>query len=192
MRLLTLRRTASRHITGAWPWFATSSSSRCTRTMIAHPVAALRRSAKRTADRLNMKIPPLRPSASRATQSPLLLRAMKNSGMDSFRTRRSGRRGNFMPHGGGSALFRRACLIIALTRQRYAPRPCATGRRCISLRQRAISCLDRRNVVSGNARFVRLTKYASSAPAKRRQKPEGRGSSTEITLIAIAPNCSFA
>jgi hypothetical protein len=40
--------------------------------------------ANRSADRLNKKMPPVRPSASRAIQSPFLLRPTKNGGIDSL------------------------------------------------------------------------------------------------------------
>jgi hypothetical protein len=52
------------------------------------------------------------------------------------------------------------------------------------MRQRATSCFARRNLLSGTARFVRSTKYASSACASLRQMPGG--SSTGVTLIEVS------
>src|ERR1700722_12208852 len=62
--------------------------------MVAHPRGPLLFSAKRTADLLKRKMPPVCPSASRATQSLALFRAIKKSGIDSLSTPESGRRGN--------------------------------------------------------------------------------------------------
>jgi hypothetical protein len=45
--------------------------------MVAHPAGALHFLAKASADRLNKKTPQHRPAASRTTQKPFLLRAMK-------------------------------------------------------------------------------------------------------------------
>jgi hypothetical protein len=91
-----MRNATSSQATTGLPWFSTSSSKRSARNIVAQPIGALFLLAKPWADRRKRKMPPVRPSASRAIQSPRLLRPIKNSGIVSLRTPESGRRGNLV------------------------------------------------------------------------------------------------
>src|ERR1039458_4586612 len=68
-----------------------SSSKRSDKNIVAHPAGWLIFLANCSADCLRKKMPPTRPSASRATQNPSRLRPMKNSGIASLRMLGSGR-----------------------------------------------------------------------------------------------------
>ena len=82
------------HAINRLPRFSTSSSKRSARNMVAHRLVPLFFLAKRKADFLKRKTPPVRPSASRAIQRPTPIRAIKKSGIDSLRMWGSGRAGN--------------------------------------------------------------------------------------------------
>ena len=63
---------------------------------MAHPPGWAFLLANRRADRLRRKMPPIRPSDSRATQNPSWFRPIKNSVIASLRTSGSGRGGSFV------------------------------------------------------------------------------------------------
>lgn len=76
------------------PCCGRSISIVCSASIVAQPPGALCLRAKRIAEALNRKTPPMRRSASSATQNPLWLRPIKNSGIDSLRAVWSGRDGS--------------------------------------------------------------------------------------------------
>ena len=68
-----------------------SSAKRLDKNILAHPTGGAFLSANFSADCLRTKMPPTRPSVSRATQNPSRFRPMKNSGIASLRMLGSGR-----------------------------------------------------------------------------------------------------
>ena len=101
-RRIKTRFAAPRRATSGLPLFSMSSSKRSDKNILAHPTGGVFLSANFRADCWRKKMPPTRPSTSRATQNPSRFWPMKNSGIASLRIMGSGRCGSLVAAAGST------------------------------------------------------------------------------------------